>query len=117
MKISVKKDTLLTGRKLMSKLGLEEKGKVQLFLGKTVADNLKPYVSFKTGVQEASVQPINGGKEIEINVPYASYQAYSTLIKKRNGKRGTKPFERMRDEKRNAILIQVAEYARRISNG
>ena len=56
-------------------LGLEEQGKVQQFLGKTVADNLKKYVSFKTGVQEASIYQISGGKQVVINVHYAMFQA------------------------------------------
>ena len=33
---------------LYKELGLEEKGKVQQFLGKTVADNLKKYVSYSS---------------------------------------------------------------------
>ena len=56
-------------------LGLEERGKVQQFLGKTVADNLKKYVSLKRGTQKDSVNPINGGKQAIINVPYARFQA------------------------------------------
>ena len=52
-------------------LGLEERGKVQQFLGKTVADNLKKYVSLKSGTQETSIYPINGGKQVIINVPSA----------------------------------------------
>lgn len=36
---------------IYASLGLEDKGKVQQFFGKTIADNLKKYVSFKSGVQ------------------------------------------------------------------
>lgn len=122
-------------------LGLEEKGKVQIFLGKTVADNLRKYVSFKSGTQQASVDSINSGKQVVTNVPYAQFQAggkvmvgthsHSTWAKKgekkivinkaltyHNGKlRGAHPFERMKADKGQSILNQVAKYARRIDNG
>lgn len=122
-------------------LGLEEKGKVQQFLGKTTADNLKKYVSFKSGVQEASVHSINGGKQVIINVPYARFQAegkvmvgvksrrawakrgekkvvISKNLKYHSGKlRGVYPFERMKADKRDSILMQTANFARRLDNG
>ncbi len=122
-------------------LGLEEKGKVQQFLGKTTADNLKKYVSFKSGVQEASVNSINGGKQVIINVPYARFQAegkvmvgvksrrawakrgekkvvISKNLKYHSGKlRGAHPFERMKADKRDSILMQTAKFARRLDNG
>lgn len=122
-------------------LGLEEKGKVQQFLGKTTADNLKKYVSFKSGVQEASVNSINGGKQVIINVPCARFQAegkvmvgvksrrawakrgekkvvISKNLKYHSGKlRGAHPFERMKVDKRDSILMQTAKFARRLDNG
>ena len=122
-------------------LGLEDKGKVQQFLGKTVADNLKKYVSFKSGVQEKSVNPINDGKQVIINVPYARFQAEGKVmigiesrrpwamrgerkvVINKNLKyhsdrlRGAHPFERMKVDKKESILNQTANYARRISNG
>lgn len=122
-------------------LGLEDKGKVQQFLGKTVADNLKKYVSFKSGVQEKSVNPINDGKQVIINVPYARFQAEGKVmigiesrrpwamrgerkvVINKNLKyhsdrlRGAHPFERMKADKKESILNQTANYARRISNG
>ena len=126
---------------IYKELGLEEQGKVQQFLGKTVADNLKKYVSYKSGVQEASVKPINHGKQVIINVPYARFQAagkvmigtYSKrpwalrgerkVVINRNLKyhnsslRGAHPFERMKADKRDSILFQTANYARRLDNG
>lgn len=120
-------------------LGLEEQGKVQQYLGKTVADNLKKYVSFKSGAQEASVNPINGGKQVIINVPYAQFQAGGKVmvgVKSRspwarrgerkvvisknltyhsNSLRGAHPFERMKADKGQSILNQTANYARRVS--
>lgn len=122
-------------------LGLEEQGKVQQFLGKTVADNLKKYVSFNSGVQEASTYSINGGKQVIINVPYARFQAEGKVmigvktkrpwakrgerkvVTNRNLKyhnsrlRGAHPFERMKADKRDKILMQIANYARRTDNG
>ena len=122
-------------------LGLEEKGKVQQFLGKTTADNLKKYVSFKSSVQEASVNSINVGKQVIINVHYARFQAEGKVmvgvksrrawakrgekkvvinknLKYHSGKlRGAHPFERMKADKRDSILMQTANFARRLDNG
>ena len=138
MSLIVKTKSLQT---VYKSLGLEDRGRVQQFLGKTVADNLKKYVSFKSGVQETSTYPLNGGKQVIINVPYAQFQAggkvmvgvYShspwarkgerKVVTNRNltyhggGLRGSKPFERMKADKKDSILNQVANYARRISNG
>lgn len=120
-------------------LGLEEKGKVQQFLGKTVSDNLKKYVSFSSGTQEKSIQPINSGKQVEIGVPYARFQAggkvmvgiknksswaragerkvvtNKNLTYHNNSLRGAHPFERMKADKKESILNQTANYARRFS--
>nr|DAZ18935.1 MAG TPA: Minor capsid protein [Caudoviricetes sp.] len=122
-------------------LGLEERGKVQQFLGKTVADNLTKYVSLKSGTQKDSVNPINGGKQVIINVPYARFQAEGKVmvgVKSRSAYarrgerkvvinknlkyhssklRGAHPFERMKADKRDKILMQTANYARRLDNG
>lgn len=138
MSLIVKTKSLQT---IYKSLGLEDRGRVQQFLGKTVADNLKKYVSFKSGVQEASTYPINGGKQVIINVPYAQFQAGGKVmvgVKSRSpwakpgerkvltsrnltyhggALRGAHPFERMKADKANSILNQTANYARRISNG
>lgn len=124
-------------------LGLEEKGKVQAFLDKTVADNLRKYVSRKGGTQEKSIPIASkyGSGRVIINVPYARFQAEGKVmvgIKSRSawakkgerkvvtGKklkyhseklRGKHPFERMKADKRDSILLQTAKEARRISGG
>lgn len=124
-------------------LGLEEKGKVQYFLDKKVAENLQKYVSFKSGTQEKSI-PIasNYGRgKVIINVPYAQFQAGGKvmvgvhsrsswarrgerkvvidkkLIYHSDSLRGAHPFERMKADKRDSILLQTAKEARRLSNG
>lgn len=126
---------------IYKELGLEEQGKVQQFLGKTVADNLKKYVSYKSGVQEASVKPINHGKQVIINAPYARFQAEGKVMIGIHSKRpwalkgerkivtnrklkyhsdklrGAHPFERMKADKKDSILFQTAKYARRLDNG
>lgn len=126
---------------LYSELGLEEQGKVQQFLGKTVADNLKRYVSFESGTQERMTRSTKGGTQVEIGVPYARFQAEGKVMvgihsrsawAKRGerkvvvGKnlryhggalRGSHPFERMKSDKRESILRQTANYARRLSGG
>ena len=63
-------------------LGLEEKGKVQAFLDKTVADNLKKYVSRKSGTQEKSISIASkyGSGRVIINVPHARFQAEGKVM-------------------------------------
>ena len=91
--------------------------KVQMFLDKLVANNLQQYVSYKTGTQEKSIVLSSnyGSGYVTIGVPYASYQAYSKRIRKRVGKRGTQPFERMKADKKSTILKQVADYSKEIN--
>jgi hypothetical protein len=91
--------------------------KTQIFLDNKVIINLEKYVSKKLGVQEASIRlsSVAGSGKVHINVPYAEYQAYSKRIKKRVGKRGTQPFERMCADKKDEILRQTAEYSRRVN--
>ena len=88
--------------------------RTQGYLDNLVAKNLRPYVSKKSGTQELNTQSYEEGS-VTINVPYAEYQAYSKRIKKRVGKRGTQPFERMKNDKKGPILKQVEEYARRLN--
>lgn len=138
MRITIKTKPL---QSIYKDLKLEEQGKVQQFLGKTVANNLKKYVSFKSGAQQSSVDSIKRGKQVIINVPYARFQAEGTVmvgiyskrawakkgerkvvvnkkLQYHNGSlRGAHPFERMKADKKDSILNQVANYARGISNG
>ena len=95
----------------------ENLNKSQAFLDNKVGTYLQDYVSYKTGTQAKSI-PMAGtyGKGyVIINVPYAEYQAYSKKIKKRVGKRGTYPFERMKADKKDTILKQVEAYSRRLN--
>lgn len=91
--------------------------KTQMFLDNKVIMNLQEYVSYKTRTQEASIRLASeeGSGYVTIGVPYAEYQAYSKTIHKKVGKRGTRPFERMKADKSKSILRQVAEYSRRIN--
>ena len=91
--------------------------KVQVFLDERVARNLMEYVSYKTGTQERSIPLATeyGSGYVTIGVPYAKTQAYSKRIKKRVGKRGTRPFERMVADKKESILKQVRAYSRRLN--
>lgn len=99
---------------LSKELGINKQGLVQKFVDKSVRDNLMAYVSFRTGKQEQSIKlaTVLGSGRVVINVPYAEYQAYSKRIKKRVGKRGTQPFERMKADKKDSILRQTAKYAK-----
>ena len=91
--------------------------KEQVFLDNKVIMHLQEYVSYKTGTQEKSIRLTSdaGSGLVHINVPYAEYQAYSKRIKKRVGKRGTYPFERMKADKKDTILKQVEAYSRRLN--
>lgn len=93
--------------------------KTQVFLDKKVGSYLQKYVSYKTGTQEKSIilSTDYGSGYVKIGVPYAAYQAYSKKIKKRVGLRGTRPFERMKTDKKDTILSQTAAYSRRLNNG
>ena len=90
--------------------------KTQLFIDKTVSQNLMAYVSFRSGIQQKSIKlaTVLGSAEVVIGVPYAELQAYSNKIRKRIGKRGTHPFERMRADKKDSILRQVSAYSARL---
>ena len=91
--------------------------KTQVFLDNKVIMHLQEYVSYKHGVQAKSIRITSdpGSGLVHINVPYAEYQAYSKRIKKRVGKRGTYPFERMKADKKDTILKQVEAYSRRLN--
>lgn len=124
-------------------LGLGEKGKVQKFLDKNVAETLQKYVSRKDGAQEKSIPIASdyGTGRVIINVSYAQFQAGGKvmvgiksrsawakhgekkvltgkdLIYHNNSLRGAHPFERMKADKKEKILNQTANYARRLSDG
>lgn len=91
--------------------------KTQVFLDNKVIMHLQEYVSYKSGVQAKSIRLASesGSGYVTIGVPYAEYQAYSKKIKKRVGKRGTYPFERMKADKKDTILKQVEAYSRRLN--
>lgn len=89
---------------------------IQKYLDSRVGRYLKEYVSYRDGNQERSIDLAGtyGQGKVVIDVPYAEYQAYSKRIKKRVGKRGTQPFERMVADKKRVISREVQEYARRL---
>ena len=89
----------------------------QKYFDNLVTTYLMEYVSKKTGVQELSIKisSVPGSGKVHINVPYARYQAYSKRIKKRVGKRGTQPFERMVSDNKSSIERQLLAYSRRLN--
>ena len=89
----------------------------QKYLDNKVIMHLQEYVSYKSGTQAKSIRLASeaGSGYVTIGVPYAEYQAYSKKIKKRVGKRGTYPFERMKADKKDTILKQVEAYSRRLN--
>lgn len=90
----------------------------QVFLDNKVVRYLQEYVSKKTGTQEKSIRLATkaGSGEVWIGVPYAAYQAYSPKIGEPKGKRGKRPFERMKADKYEALKNQLIAYIRR-NNG
>lgn len=90
---------------------------LQKYLDNEVIIQLQAYVSKDTGAQELSIRNSSktGSGEVYIDVPYAEYQAYSPIIRKRVGNRGTYPFERMSADKKEYILNALCEYSRRIN--
>lgn len=103
---------------LLNELGLSERGQVQKYFDTMVARNLQPYVSFKSGAQERSILTslVAGSGYVHIDVNYAWIQAYSKRIKKRVGKRGTQPFERMVADRKDYMLNELANECRRVDN-
>lgn len=95
-------------------LGISEGGRVQAKADELVRNNLMAYVSKDEGTQEQSIKiaTVLGSGKVIINVTYAEYQAYSKKIKKRVGKRGTQPFERMKADKKDSIFRQLEKYSR-----
>lgn len=138
MSIILKNKPLKT---IYNSLGLEEKGKVQAFLDKTTAEYLMKYVSKKGGVQEKSITTASkyGSGRIIINVRHARFQAEGKVMVGVNSRRawarknekkvvinknlkyhsdslrGAHPFERMKADKKDSILNQTANFARRLS--
>lgn len=102
---------------ILKDLSINERGLVQKYLDTRVAENLQPYVSFKSGTQEKSILSslVPGSGYVHIMVRYAEYQAYSKRIKKRVGKRGTRPFERMVADRKDYMLNELAIECRRVS--
>lgn len=141
MSVTIKTKTL---SEIYRSLGLEEKGKVQQFLDKTVSQNLQKYVAFSSGTMEKSIKiaTVPGSGKIVINVPYARFQSEGKVmigvnshspwakrgerkivISKRlkyhnqDPKRGSKPWERMKADKKDSILRQTIAYAKKVDNG
>jgi hypothetical protein len=87
--------------------------KMQKFQDKKVSEYLMAYVSFRDSNQSKSIKQstVVGSGYVIINVKYASYQAYSNRIKKKVGKRGTKPFERMVQENKTTIMNDLQKIA------
>lgn len=138
MSIILKNKPLKT---IYNSLGLEGKGKVQAFLDKTTAEYLMKYVSRKSGDQEKSIPIASkyGSGRIIINVRYARFQAKGKVMVGVNSRRawarknekkvvinknlkyhsdslrGAHPFERMKADKKDSILNQTANFARRLS--
>lgn len=141
MALEIKTKTL---KEIKQEVGMDKNGLLQKQIDKVISQNLMPYVSFDSGAQEKSIKTatVLGSGLIIINVPYAQFQAggkvmigvksHSPFARKgevkietgknliyHNGspKRGSKPFERMVKEKKNSMLKEISEAARRMCDG
>lgn len=93
----------------------ESLDKVQVFIDNTVARHMDAYVPMRTGILKKSV--ILGSKmgsgELVYIAPYAHKRYYSnnpTL----KGKRGSRWFHRMWAARKDTIVREVKNYARRL---
>lgn len=93
--------------------------KTQVFLDNKVISHLQKYVKYDKGAMAKSIRLASeeGSGIVRIAVPYARYQAYENKKTRYNdtGVRGPRPFERMRADKKQEILKQVAAYSRRLN--
>ena len=115
--------------------------KTQVYLDNKVVNELQKYVSYDSGTQAKSIRLATnvGSGIVTIGVPYARFQAEGKVMVGINsrkawanrgerkvvinkdlqyqfgGIRGAHPFERMKADKRESILKQVAAYSRRIN--
>lgn len=89
--------------------------KVQVFIDNTVARHMDAYVPMRTGILKKSV--ILGSKmgsgELVYIAPYAHKRYYSSNPKLK-GKRGSKWFHRMWAARKDTIVREVKNYARRL---
>ena len=94
--------------------------KVQVFIDNKVITYLGEYVKYKSGTMEKSIRLASqeGSGYVTIGVPYAEVQAYKIKTSRsKDPKRGARPFERMKADKKSIILIQTIAYSRRLNNG
>ena len=89
--------------------------KVQVFIDNTVARHMDAYVPMRTGVLKKSVilgSRMGSGELIYI-APYAHKRYYSSNAKLK-GKRGSRWFARMWAARRDTVIREVKNYARRL---
>lgn len=67
-------------QEILAKRGLEERGKVQQFVGDEVLRKCDPYVPFQSGILKNTAQVLNGGKQVRWNSPYAKFLYYGKVM-------------------------------------
>ena len=98
---------------ILKRRGLEERGRVQQFVGSEVAKHNDKYVPLRLGPLKKTVQVLDGGKEVRYIQPYAASQYYSS---RKPGSstgplRGPKWFERMKSAVGKEIIRGAANLA------
>lgn len=88
--------------------------KIQIFIDNTVTRHMDPYVTMRTGMMKKSVLLGSrmGSGELVFIVPYAHKQYYRNG--RLNGKRGPRWFHRMWAARKDTVIREVKNYARRV---
>ena len=123
MKITTDRGTLFTtasGKSILRWKGgkpptNENFGKIQIFIDNTVARHMDAYVPMRTGMLKKSVilGSRMGSGELVFIAPYA-HKRYYRKNGKLVGKRGSKWFQRMWAARKDTIIREVKNYARRL---
>ena len=90
--------------------------RLQVFIDNTVVRHMDAYVPFRTGVLKKSVilGSRMGSGELVYIAPYAKEQYYLKHRRYSKGLRGSKWFHRMWTARKNTIVREVKNYARRM---
>lgn len=97
---------------ILSKRGLQERGRIQQFIASELVRVSDKRVPLKTGMLKNTARVINGGKEVHYPQPYAARQYYSTpQTRSYDPQRGSYWFERTKNAEGKDIINKAARMA------
>lgn len=90
--------------------------RLQTFIDNTVVRHMDAYVPFRTGILKKSVLLGSrmGSGELVYIAPYAKEQYYLKRRRYSRGVRGSRWFHRMWAARKNTVIREVKNYARRL---